>query len=175
MNKEQFYIGSWRVKLNLAPLGMPKWVWSFMNQYIMFFVQTSTLPPRMHHKLTKHGRFCKQNNQLPTKTHVELKDNSNITKDSSTTYTSHKLCYQCTLETFESNIKIRYQQWSMFPWFENIHCYNNLRERLQDGSKWKQFINASYYERRILLNVEITNLGGGEVISWSSNICANKW
>jgi hypothetical protein len=30
----------------------------------------------MHQKLTKHGRFCKQNNQLPTKTHVELKDNS---------------------------------------------------------------------------------------------------
>jgi hypothetical protein len=48
-----------------------------MNQYRMFYVQTSTLPPRMHHKLTKHGRFCKQNNQLPTKTHVELKDNSN--------------------------------------------------------------------------------------------------
>jgi hypothetical protein len=47
-----------------------------MNRYKMFFVQTSTLPPRMHHKLTKHGRFCKQNNQLPTKTHVELKDNS---------------------------------------------------------------------------------------------------
>jgi hypothetical protein len=42
----------------------------------MFFVQTSTLPPRMHHKLTKHGRFYKQNNQLPTKTHVELKDDS---------------------------------------------------------------------------------------------------
>ena len=38
------------------------------------------LPPRMHHKLTKHGRFCKQNNQLPTKTHVELKDNSNKPK-----------------------------------------------------------------------------------------------
>jgi hypothetical protein len=32
----------------------------------------------MHHKLTKHGRFCKQDNQLPTKTHVELKDNSNL-------------------------------------------------------------------------------------------------
>jgi hypothetical protein len=42
----------------------------------MFFAQTSTPPPRMHQKLTKHGRFCKQNNQLPTKTHVELKDNS---------------------------------------------------------------------------------------------------
>jgi hypothetical protein len=31
----------------------------------------------MLHKLTKHGTFCKQNNQLPTKIHVELKDNSN--------------------------------------------------------------------------------------------------
>jgi hypothetical protein len=49
-----------------------------MNRYRMFIVQTSTLPSRMHHKLTKHGRFCKQNNQLPTKTHVELKGNSNV-------------------------------------------------------------------------------------------------
>jgi hypothetical protein len=31
----------------------------------------------MHQKLTKYGRFCKQNNQLLTKSHVELKDNSN--------------------------------------------------------------------------------------------------
>jgi hypothetical protein len=30
----------------------------------------------MHQKLTKHGRFCKQNNQLPTKSHDELEDNS---------------------------------------------------------------------------------------------------
>jgi hypothetical protein len=29
----------------------------------------------MHQKHTKHGRFCKQNNQLPTKSHDELKDN----------------------------------------------------------------------------------------------------
>jgi hypothetical protein len=33
---------------------------------------TSTLPPRMHQKLTKHEKFCKQNNQLPTKSHDEL-------------------------------------------------------------------------------------------------------
>ena len=45
----------------------------------MFFVQTSTLPARMHQNLTKHGRFCKENNQLPTKSHVELKDNSIVT------------------------------------------------------------------------------------------------
>jgi hypothetical protein len=55
---------------------VPKWVWPSMNRYRMFFIQTSTLPPGMHQKLTKHGRFCRQNNQLPTKTHVELKDNS---------------------------------------------------------------------------------------------------
>ena len=47
-----------------------------MNRYRKFYLQTSTLPPCMHHKLTKHGRFCKQNNQLPTKTRVELKDKS---------------------------------------------------------------------------------------------------
>ena len=38
-----------------------------MNWYRMFFVQTSTLPPRMHQKYT---------NQLPTKSHDELEDNS---------------------------------------------------------------------------------------------------
>jgi hypothetical protein len=41
------------------------------------------------HSISVHGgsnsfwhakRFCKQNNQLPTKTHVELKDNSNVTR-----------------------------------------------------------------------------------------------
>jgi hypothetical protein len=31
----------------------------------------------MHQKLTIHERFCKQNNQLPTKSHDELEDNSN--------------------------------------------------------------------------------------------------
>jgi hypothetical protein len=49
-----------------------------MNRYRMFFIQTSTLPPRMHQKLTKHGRICQQNNQLPTKSHDELGDNSTM-------------------------------------------------------------------------------------------------
>ena len=48
--------GSLRVKLNLAPLGMPKWVWPSMNRDKMFFIQTSTIPPSMHRKLTEHGR-----------------------------------------------------------------------------------------------------------------------
>jgi hypothetical protein len=50
-----------------------------MNRYRMFFVQTSTLPPRMHPKLTKHGKFCKQNNQLPIKSHDEVKNYSIVT------------------------------------------------------------------------------------------------
>ena len=47
-----------------------------MNRNKTFFVQTPHYLPRMHQKLTKHGRFCKQNNQLPTKSHDELEDNS---------------------------------------------------------------------------------------------------
>ena len=35
----------------------------------------------MHLKLTKHGRFYKQNNQLPTKNHDELKDNSTMPRN----------------------------------------------------------------------------------------------
>ena len=46
-----------------------------MNRYRMFFVRTSTRPPNMHQKLAKHGRICKQNNQLPTKSHDVLEDN----------------------------------------------------------------------------------------------------
>ena len=37
-------------------------------------------PPNMYLNVTKHGRFCKQNNQLPTKSHNDVKDNSNNTK-----------------------------------------------------------------------------------------------
>jgi hypothetical protein len=56
--------------------GMPRGAKMSLALHEPIYLQTSTLPPRMHHKLTKHGRFCKENNQLPTKTHVELKDNS---------------------------------------------------------------------------------------------------
>ena len=39
---------------------------TFMNQYKMFFGQTSTLPPRMLQKLTKHESFVsKTTNSLP--------------------------------------------------------------------------------------------------------------
>ena len=61
------YFGALKAKLILAPLGMPN---EFDSQWInfrMFYVQTSTLPPGMHCKLTKHGSCCMQNNQLPTK------------------------------------------------------------------------------------------------------------
>jgi hypothetical protein len=42
----------------------------------MFFIQTFTSTQNLHWKPTEHGKFSKQNNQLPTKTPIELKDNS---------------------------------------------------------------------------------------------------
>ena len=45
-----------------------------MNQYRMFFVQTSATTPSMHQKLTEHGKYYTQNNQLLTKTLHELTD-----------------------------------------------------------------------------------------------------
>ena len=58
LDKEQSISVS-RAKHMLAPLGMPKWVWPSMNQYKVFFVQTSTLLPlSIHQKFTKHGRCC---------------------------------------------------------------------------------------------------------------------
>ena len=46
-----------------------------MNRFRMFFVQTSTRPPT--HGPKGHQTW-KQNNQFPTKSHDELKDNSII-------------------------------------------------------------------------------------------------
>ena len=66
----------WGPKLILAPLGMPTWVWPPMNWYRMFvFIQTFTLPPSVHRKLTEHRRCWMDNNKLSTKSHVELEDN----------------------------------------------------------------------------------------------------
>ena len=62
-----------------------------MNRYRMLFVQTSTRPANMHLKLTKHGMFCKQNNQLPTKSHDVLEDNS-----ISTQMLVDEVCMRCS-------------------------------------------------------------------------------
>jgi hypothetical protein len=60
---------SWDAKMSLTLIDRNK----------AFFNQTSTLPPNMHQELTKYGRCCMQNNQLPTKSHVELEDKFNST------------------------------------------------------------------------------------------------
>ena len=51
-----------------------------MNQNRLLFIQIHTLPPSMHQKLIGHGRCCMQNNQLSTKSPIELKDNSVVVK-----------------------------------------------------------------------------------------------
>ena len=79
LNEEQpISWGSLRIKLISAPLDTPKWVWPSMNRYRMFFDQTITLPPNMHHKLTEHERCWMRNIWFPTKSHVESDDNSNF-------------------------------------------------------------------------------------------------
>ena len=77
LNEEQTSSVQIRAKLILAPLiSQNELDPQYTNQYRMFFVQTSTLPSSMHQKLAKHGMCCMQNNQLPTKTHVEVEHNS---------------------------------------------------------------------------------------------------
>lgn len=41
---------------------------------MLFFIQTSRLPPSMHCNLVEHGRCCMQNNKLLIKIHVELEN-----------------------------------------------------------------------------------------------------
>ena len=44
-----------KAKLILAPLGLPKWVWTSLNRYRVFLVQTSTwLPPSVHQKISRN-------------------------------------------------------------------------------------------------------------------------
>ena len=59
--------------LLLTSLGTPKWSWPLINPHRTFFIQTSTLPPSIHWKL---GKCCMQKKKLPTKSHVELEDDS---------------------------------------------------------------------------------------------------
>ena len=49
-----------------------------MNRYRIFFVPTSTQPPSMPQKLTKHGRCCMQINQIPIISLVEIVEKSSI-------------------------------------------------------------------------------------------------
>jgi hypothetical protein len=51
----------------------------------------------------------------------------------------------------------------MIPWFENIHCCDNLREILEEGSEEKHLIEpleASHVERSILRKIERSNVKG---------------
>ena len=48
------------------------------TENVFFLIQTFTLPPSMHPKLTEHEIYtcCMHNNPLPIKRHVELDNNS---------------------------------------------------------------------------------------------------
>ena len=55
-----------------------------MNRYRMFFVQTSTVPSSMHRELAEHGKSLIQTNQLQTRSHLELEDDSTVYMDRGT-------------------------------------------------------------------------------------------
>ena len=75
MNSKNFqYIEA----LVLAPLGMPEWVWLppciHLNGKTFHFGGKNIyiLTPSMNQNVTKHGRCCMPNNQLPTKSHIRF-------------------------------------------------------------------------------------------------------
>ena len=67
--KATYHFDPVRAKLILAPLAMPQCFQRSMNQYKLF--KPPTLPPSMHQKPTNDGKSCMQNDQIPTKRHVE--------------------------------------------------------------------------------------------------------
>ena len=42
---------------------------------LKLFLQTCTLTPSMHGKLTEHGKYCLQNKEALTESPIELKEN----------------------------------------------------------------------------------------------------
>ena len=109
-----------------------------MNRYRMFFVQTSTWPPNMHLKLTKHGRFCKHNNQLPTKSHVELEDNSNVV--------SVILCFFCDeRELSHTNVPLIHPTHKLDPYnFVDYLSPNNLDWTNPESMKVKSRVQINF-------------------------------
>jgi len=52
-----------------------------------FLCSNSTLPPRMHHKLTKHKRHCmQQHNELPTRVMLSSRINVLFARDKQASY-----------------------------------------------------------------------------------------
>ena len=68
----------WGPNSFLATLGMPQWVWPWINQYGIFFVLTSHTTFKHAPKNSPHWKYCMQNNKLPTKSHIGWADNSII-------------------------------------------------------------------------------------------------
>jgi hypothetical protein len=67
IQRRTFYFHSLGAKLILAPLDMSKKrVWPSMRDIKKFLIQASTPTPSMQQKLTKHGKSCMQNSQIPT-------------------------------------------------------------------------------------------------------------
>ena len=76
----------------LEHLVMPKWIESSMNQYRMFFIQTSTLLPSIHQKTYQTWKCCLQNIQ---KVLLSLMLHANFTHE---VHIYHKFSVQLIIE-----------------------------------------------------------------------------
>ena len=85
----------------VSPFHMPrgaKWIWSSMNQYRMFFIQTSTSKYRS--KTYEHGKCYIYNNKLSTKTPDKIKD-----------YSKRKILGHMSLSTKEFGHSLYVESW----------------------------------------------------------------
>ena len=113
--------GEWRAPHD----GMPKWVWTSTTPDTKLSVQTSSLPPRVHRNVLNMERCWKQNNQLPTKRRVELKDNSRVLQGVNSSCSFRRLLKMFpplvhkdkTKKTFEISMQ----------WFSKVYKYMDLR------------------------------------------------
>ena len=124
---------SWlRANPNLAPLGRPNWIWPSMNQYRMFFIQTFTLHylPSMHWKLTKRGKCCVKNNQLPTKTCVQSEDNSIVLLTSIRLILGISPTRISTNDQYEQGIKVTDRQDGIAWPSDDMPAWLHHRQRL---------------------------------------------
>jgi hypothetical protein len=121
----------------------------------------------MHHKLTKHGRFCKQNNQLPTKTHAELKHNSNVSENASDQLliwvrvdsTSFKVNNLSVLTRYLASALV---QFIMQPLrscnYKNIETRDQNRNPIYLGTDfiiWFDIIESKWHQCQPYVNLEV--------------------
>jgi hypothetical protein len=136
---------------------MPKWVSPSMIRYRMLFVQTSKHAPKTYQKLSEHERFCMQNNQLPTKSHVKLEDNCIVCKNSQWKITRDQLPMTSPIKLKDtSNDFTTKFAWPNFR-TQSLSHYGQAHFSMPRGAKVSLALDESN-RNRLLLFIQIQTL-----------------